>query len=50
MQFLKKIFNHDNMIIGLSSLKKQEEYIKITIPEHYKKVSITNIEKNYILF
>ena len=50
MQFLKKIFCHDNVIIGLSAIRKKQEYIKITIPDYYKKTNITNVEHNYLLF
>ena len=49
MQFIKKFFNHDNTVIGLSSLKKQTQYIKYTIPENYKKTYIISSEKNYLL-
>lgn len=49
MQFIKNFFNHDKTIIGLSGLRKREEYVKITIPESYKKSSIQNIEQNYLL-
>ena len=49
MQFIKNFFNHDKTIIGLSGLRKQKEYIKITIPENYKKTYMSNIEKNYLL-
>ena len=49
MQFLKNFFNHDNTIIGLTGLKKQKEYVKITIPENYKKTYIQNTEQNYLL-
>ncbi len=49
MQFLKNFFNHDKTIIGLSGLRKQTEYIKIIIPENYKKTYIQNTEQNYLL-
>ena len=49
MQFIKNFFNHDNTIIGLSGLRKRIEYVKITIPESYKKTYIQNIEQNYLL-
>lgn len=49
MQFLKNFFNHENTIIGLCGLKKRKEYIKITIPESYKKTYIQNTEQNYLL-
>lgn len=49
MQFIKNFFNHDKTIIGLSGLRKREEYVKITIPKSYKNSSIQNIEQNYLL-
>ena len=49
MQFIKNFFNRDKTIIGLTSLRKQEEYVKITIPEHYKKTFIQKTEQNYLL-
>ena len=49
MNFFKNFFTHDNSIVGLSSLKKEKEYIKISIPETYKKTKIQNITKNYLL-
>lgn len=50
MQIFKKFFEHDNIIIGLSMIRKKEEYVKITIPENYKKTFIINTEKNYLLY
>lgn len=50
MQFLKNFFNHDKTIIGLSGLKKTKEYVKITIPESYKRTFVTNTSQNYLLF
>ncbi len=49
MHYIKKFFNHDNLIIGLSGLRKKEEYVKITIPESYKKTYVQNTEQNYLL-
>lgn len=49
MQFIKKFFNHDKTVIGLCGLRKQEEYVKFTIPESYKKTFIQNTEQNYLL-
>ena len=49
MQFLKNFFKHDNTIIGLSGIRKQECYIKVTLPENYKKTHIPSYEHNYIL-
>ena len=50
MNLIKKFFCHDNTVVGLSGLRKQKEYVKITIPQSYKKTFITNTEQNYILF
>ena len=50
MNFFKKFFCHDNTIIGLSGLRKKQEYVKITVPESYKKTLIINTEQNYLLF
>ena len=50
MQFIQDFFKHDKTIIGLSALRKREEYIKISIPENYKKASISNLQQNYLLF
>ena len=50
MQFIKNFFKHDNCIVGLSSIRKSKEYVKITIPENYKKTYIQNTENNYLLF
>ena len=49
MQFIKKFFNHDNLIIGLSGLRKRDEYVKVIIPVSYKKTYIQNTENNYLL-
>ena len=49
MQFIKNFFCHDNIIIGLSGLKKQTSYAKINIPENYKIFTIQNTKSNYIL-
>ena len=48
MQFLKSIFK-DNSVVGLCSIKKREEYIKINIPNNYRKTFIQNTERNYLL-
>ena len=50
MQFIKDFFNHDNTIIGLSGLRKRIEFVKITVPEGYKKTHIINTSQNYLLF
>ena len=49
MHFVKTFFKHEDLIIGLSGLRKKEEYVKITIPESYKKTFIVNPQKNYLL-
>jgi len=49
MQFIKNFFNHDNLVVGLSGLRKRAEYIKVTIPNSYKKTYIQNTEQNYLL-
>jgi len=48
MQFIKNFFKHDS-VIGLSGLRKQKEYVKITVPESYKKTYMTNTQNNYLL-
>ncbi len=50
MQFIKKFFSTQNTIIGLCGLKKQPEYLKINIPECYKKTFVINTDKNYLSF
>ena len=42
MEFIKNFFNHDKVIVGLCGLKRTKEYVKITLPESYKKTFITN--------
>ena len=49
MQFIKNFFNHDDVIIGLSGLRKKKEYIKVTIPSSYKHTRPTNYSQNYLL-
>lgn len=49
MQFIKDFFNHDNTVIGLSGLRKRVEYVKLTIPENYKKTILANTTNNYLL-
>ena len=49
MLFLKNFFNHDKTIIGLCGIRKTKDYIKIIIPENYKKTQIQNTEINYLL-
>ena len=50
MKFIKNFFNHDKTIIGLCGLRKQTSYVRITIPESYKKAFIPNTNQNYLLF
>ncbi len=45
----KGLFN-DTTIVGLSGLRKKDSYIKITVPEGYKKTYIPQYENNYLLF
>lgn len=49
MEFLKEFFKHDNIIIGLSGIRKREEYVRVVIPNVYKQTRIINTEKNYLL-
>ena len=49
MNFIKNFFNHDKTIIGLSGLRKTKEYVKITIPENYKRTFLSNTSQNYLL-
>ena len=48
MQFIKNLFQ-DKTVIGLSGLRKKEEYLKITIPQKYRQTTFVNLNKNYIL-
>ncbi len=50
MEFFKNFFSHDKIIIGLSGLRKSAEFIKITIPEYYKKTHIITPGENYLLY
>ena len=54
MELIKNLFTgclfKDDAVISLSGLRKRSEYVKITIPEGYKKTYIPNIEQNYLLF
>ena len=50
MQFIKNFFKHDNVIIGLSGLRKRNEYLKFTLPQSYKKTFVHNVNQNYLLF
>lgn len=48
MQFFKDLFKDDSPV-GLSGLRKREEYVKVTIPEGYKKTYIPNTNNNFFL-
>ena len=48
MQFIKNLFK-DERIIGLSGLKKQREFVRINLPENYKRTFIPNTERNIFL-
>jgi len=48
MQFIKNLFK-DESVIGLSGLRKKREFVRINIPENFKKAYITNTERNYFL-
>ena len=48
MQFIKDFFKDDSPV-GLSGLMKREEYVKVTIPESYKKTYIPNLNNNFFL-
>ena len=50
MQFIKNFFNHEKTVVGLSGLRKRKEYLKITLPDNYKKTYVANFEQNYLLF
>ena len=44
----EKLFK-DTSVVGLSGLRKNREYVKVTIPEDYKRTFVTNTERNYLL-
>ena len=48
MNFIKDFFKDDS-VIGLSGLRKKEEYVKITVPDGYKKTYIPNTNNNFFL-
>lgn len=51
MEFIKNLLGRDKSIIGLSGLRKREVYVKISIPENYKKAYVPRVEQyNYLLF
>ena len=47
--FVHDNLGKDNSIIGLCGLKKQTEYVYVTIPKEFKKTFIQNTENNYLL-
>lgn len=54
MDFLKNLYEgrglfNDTSVIGLSGVRKKEAYIRITVPEGYKKTYIPRYENNYLL-
>ena len=49
MQFIKNLFKQEELIIGLSGLKKTKEFVKINIPNSYKKAYIPKTTNNYLL-
>ena len=53
---IQNLFNfvHDNLgkddaVVGLCGLKKQTEYVFIDVPKEFRKISIQNVENNYLL-
>ena len=51
---LQNLFNfvHDNLgkdntIIGLTGLKRQNEYLYVDVPKEFRKTYIQNTENNY---
>ena len=55
MKLIRLLFGVDNLfkddtVVSLSALRKRKEYIKVTIPDSYKKTYVPNIEPNYLLF
>lgn len=54
MQIIKALFGKDslfkdNSVVGLSGLRKRREYVKVTIPESYKKTYIPDTRYNFVL-
>jgi len=54
MQLFKSLFGNDPLfkdtsIVGLSGLRKHTEYVKLTVPESYKKTYIPKYENNFVL-
>lgn len=50
MSFFKKLFEQEDLIIGLCSLKKKKEYIKINIPQEIKNTFIIDTKSNILLY
>lgn len=48
MQFIKNLFR-DEAVIGLCALRKKKEFIKVHIPESYKRPFVQNTDRNYLL-
>ena len=49
MQFIKNFYNHEEIIVGLTGIRKRKEYVKITIPETCKQTYLNFPQKNYLL-
>ena len=49
-KLVKDNLGKDNSVIGLSGLKKQTEYVFITIPKEFKRTNIQEVNNNYLLF
>ena len=47
--FISDNLGKDDSVIGLSGLKKQTEYVFITIPKEFKKTYLQQVENNYLL-
>ena len=50
MQFIKNFFNHDKIIVGLTGLRKRKEFVKVTMPEFYKKTRVNTFNSQHYLF
>ena len=48
--FISDNLGKDDSVIGLSGLKKQTEYVFITVPKEFKKTCIQEVSNNYLLF
>ncbi len=48
--FVQENFGKDNSVVGLCGLKKQTEYVYVSIPREFKKTFIQNTQNNYLLF